>query len=456
MGLLNEMKQYFIHENTDFIDDKEAVTDFSDLADRDIDNDGEVDDSDRYLHKRLGTIAKMDESVMSDVHQMIQDAESVEDFVNSFFAKYGNKIKRNSATEKWVMSLYDESLAEMNTTSATPGFESPYAFGKADDDTVEADGWKKIPKTNKIFKPMESKSTYKKMMSEMYGIEYINEASNPTLDKAVDKFVKSLATKNGYRTPDAIMAIFESLKRLNYIHTSVNYKSPSGYSIEEAVKVKGNLKKIFGDSITDVDVDDNLNYIVQGDLDKIKSIAKKNKINIEDVEHWGIRLFIESLNEAVKYDIAAAIRAIRDYNRSGKSNEEFENMAISIVKDLGYKPTGNNVDNVMDHLGASTDRGGQIPEDPAMVKELYPLLEAVSYRDYKKDPTSTPVQKVNKGIAEVNRMLSEMEKIVNNNLRLKQEAGVDSSHFWKTTGTRFAKINERMTRISNRLKELSK
>jgi hypothetical protein len=241
MGLLNEMKQYFIHENTDFIDDKEAVTDFSDLADRDIDNDGEVDDSDRYLHKRLGTIAKMDESVMSDVHQMIQDAESVEDFVNSFFAKYGNKIKRNSATEKWVMSLYDESLAEMNTTSATPGFESPYAFGKADDDTVEADGWKKIPKTNKIFKPMESKSTYKKMMSEMYG-----------------------------------------------------------------------------------------------------------------------------LNEAVKYDIEAAIRVIRDYNRSGKSND-LKIWQFLLLRNLGYKPTGNNVDNVMDHLGAFTARGRRIPEDPATV-----------------------------------------------------------------------------------------
>jgi hypothetical protein len=335
MGLLNEMKQYFIHENTDFIDDEEAVTDFSDLADRDIDNDGEVDDSDRYLHKRLGTIAKMDESVMSDVHQMIQDAESVEDFVNSFFAKYGNKIKRNSATEKWVMSLYDESLAEMNTTSATPGYDTPNAFGDADDDTVEADGWKKIPKTNKIFKPMEGTSTFKKLMANMYNI--------------------------------------------------------------------GNGQP--------------------------------------------------SINEAVKYDIEAAIKDIREFNRG---NIDLEQLATSIVKNLGFKPTGNNVDNVMDHLGASTDRGGQIPEDPAMVKELYPLLEAVSYRDYKKDPTSTPVQKVNKGIAEVNRMLSEMEKIVNNNLRLKQEAGVDSSHFWKTTGTRFAKINERMTRISNRLKELSK
>lgn len=279
MGLLNEMKQYFIHENTDFIDDEEAVTDFSDLADQDIDNDGEVDDSDRYLHKRLGTIAKMDESVMSDIHQLIKNTKSKQEFVKQFFAEYGDKIKKDPDSIKWVMSLYDESLAEMNTTSATPGFESPYAFGKADDDTVEADGWKKIPKTNKIFKPMENKSTYKKMMAEMYGI-----------------------------------------------------------------------------------------------------------------------------NEAVKYDIAAAVRDIKGFEKEFKQH----------------------------------------------------LKEAVSYRDYKKDPTSTPVQKVNKGIAEVNRMLSEMEKIVNNNLRLKQEAGVDSSHFWKTTGTRFAKINERMTRISNRLKELSK
>lgn len=94
-----------------------------------------------------------------------------------------------------------------------------------------------------------------------------------------------------------------------------------------------------------------------------------------------------------------------------------------------------------------------------MMRDVYgidSIDEAVAYSDFKKDPKSTPQQKVNRGIAEVNRMLAEMEKIVNNNLRLKQEMGVDSSHFWKTTGNRFAKINERMTRISNRLRELSK
>jgi len=82
-------------------------------------------------------------------------------------------------------------------------------------------------------------------------------------------------------------------------------------------------------------------------------------------------------------------------------------------------------------------------------------INEVSYREYKKDPTSTPQQKVNRGIMEVNKMLGEIEKIVNNNLRLKTETGVQSGHFWKTTGNRFRKINERMLRVANRLKELS-
>ena len=89
-----------------------------------------------------------------------------------------------------------------------------------------------------------------------------------------------------------------------------------------------------------------------------------------------------------------------------------------------------------------------------MIRKIEGLNE-VSYRDFKKDPTSTPQQKVNRGIMEVNKMLGLMEKIVTNNLRLKTEMGVDSGHFWKATGKRFSKINERMIRIANRLKELS-
>ena len=89
-----------------------------------------------------------------------------------------------------------------------------------------------------------------------------------------------------------------------------------------------------------------------------------------------------------------------------------------------------------------------------MITQMEDLHET-SYREYKQDPTSTPQQKVNRGIMEVNKMLAEIEKIVNNNLRLKTETGVQSGHFWKTTGNRFRKINERMLRVAHRLKELS-
>ena len=54
-----------LDEKVDFIDDKEAAQDFDDLEDKDIDNDGDTDKSDEYLHKKLGTVAKKDESVKS-------------------------------------------------------------------------------------------------------------------------------------------------------------------------------------------------------------------------------------------------------------------------------------------------------------------------------------------------------------------------------------------------------
>ena len=90
-----------------------------------------------------------------------------------------------------------------------------------------------------------------------------------------------------------------------------------------------------------------------------------------------------------------------------------------------------------------------------MVQNQMNGLNEVSYRDYKKDPTSTPQQKVNRGIIQINKMLGEMERVVNNNIKLKTEMGVQSNHFWKSTGKRFRKINERMIRIANRLRELS-
>jgi len=55
-------KYFAINEKIDSISDKEAAKDYDDLEDKDIDNDGDTDDSDEYLHHKLGMVAKKTES----------------------------------------------------------------------------------------------------------------------------------------------------------------------------------------------------------------------------------------------------------------------------------------------------------------------------------------------------------------------------------------------------------
>lgn len=60
----------------------------------------------------------------------------------------------------------------------------------------------------------------------------LREQANPELDRTVQRFVNGLATKYQYRESDAVMAIFEALKRLNLLNKNVNYTAPSGFSVE--------------------------------------------------------------------------------------------------------------------------------------------------------------------------------------------------------------------------------
>lgn len=82
-------------------------------------------------------------------------------------------------------------------------------------------------------------------------------------------------------------------------------------------------------------------------------------------------------------------------------------------------------------------------------------LKEGSYREFKNDPSATPVQKVNKSIAEINRRLAEVNHLLSQSIRLKTESNVASGAYWKKTVRNIAKINERMTVISNKLKKLS-
>ena len=116
MKLIDQLDKYFkeINEKVDNIDDKEAKMKFKDLEDKDIDNDGDVDDSDSYLHNKLSNVVKnVDE---------------------------------------------EEELEEMNVTGNLDGGEgpprTPYAFGKEEDekDNAEQLGYKKVKQESTFMK----------------------------------------------------------------------------------------------------------------------------------------------------------------------------------------------------------------------------------------------------------------------------------------------------------------
>jgi hypothetical protein len=79
------------------------------------------------------------------------------------------------------------------------------------------------------------------------------------------------------------------------------------------------------------------------------------------------------------------------------------------------------------------------------------MMNEISYKDYKKDETLSSKQKVNKAISEVNSKLFRIERIINQNLKLKNEDGVDSTKYWKSTRNNLRKISHKMMRISERL-----
>ena len=151
------------------------------------------------------------------------------------------------------------------------------------------------------------------------------------------------------------------------------------------------------------------------------------------------KIEISSSSELDEMSTTSSVAAYDSPNAFGKQSDKD-------IEVLGYKKVPKKDMNMKENKKSTYK---------SMMDVMYSINE-VSYRAYKNDESATPVQKVNKGIQEVNKMIAEMENIVNLNLRLKTESDVNSSQFWKSTSKRFTKINERLIRISNKLKELSK
>ena len=78
-GSISDIAAKIVSEGLDPVNKNAVKKDFKDRQDKDIDNDGDTDSTDKYLHKRRAAISKnLKEDDMAKFHQMQKDGKSAE------------------------------------------------------------------------------------------------------------------------------------------------------------------------------------------------------------------------------------------------------------------------------------------------------------------------------------------------------------------------------------------
>jgi len=183
-------------------------------------------------------------------------------------------------------------------------------------------------------------------------------------------------------------------------------------------------------------------------LDNIKKqMMNENAIGVE--EDFYIEISVRDARKAM--DIIRDIPYFKDLEQYGSNvyatnDEEQIQELLTVLEDNGIEV----IDSITEMSTTGNVAGYQTPY--AFGKQDDEDIEILGY---KKDPSISPKKKVNQSISEINKRLREIERVVNHNVRLKQEMGVNSGQYWKSSQGNLVKISERLLRISKQLKELA-
>lgn len=164
----------------------------------------------------------------------------------------------------------------------------------------------------------------------------------------------------------------------------------------------------------------------------MKSLLKEIEAKFEEVEE------LEETNVTANLDGGAGPPKTP---KAFTKDKDEDDMAGDHIEVLGYKK--------------SKESKMNSKKLESLEAKLENKINEISYKEYKKDDNLKQHQKINHSIKEINSMMFKLERIVNQNAKLKTEVGVDSAKYWKSTQTRFGKISERMLNVARKIKELS-
>jgi hypothetical protein len=81
-------------------------------------------------------------------------------------------------------------------------------------------------------------------------------------------------------------------------------------------------------------------------------------------------------------------------------------------------------------------------------------IKEARYTKYRNDDSLTPRQKIGVSMREVRDKLNELSKLIDMNVKLKNELKIDSKSYWKNTHKAMSKISERLVKLANKVGKL--
>jgi len=118
---------------------------------------------------------------------------------------------------------------------------------------------------------------------------------------------------------------------------------------------------------------------------------------------------------------------------------------------FGFSLTPRGEQQLKEPADSATDDSGETTE--IVKKKLSPVSEN-KYYQYRNDPTKTPHQKLAGAISEINRQITEIQKAIKMNSRLKNEYGIDSSRMWKRTLKGLVKLEAKLISLAQQIREI--
>ena len=101
-----------------------------------------------------------------------------------------------------------------------------------------------------------------------------------------------------------------------------------------------------------------------------------------------------------------------------------------------------------------TDGTGHFLADDPKLRKTESVVNEGRYHAWRNDESLTPKQKIGMAMRETRDNLTELERVVRYNVKLKNELNVDSRDYWKNTHKALSKISERLVRLANKVGQL--